>query len=188
MSNFLPQEWNPVWSSESLLMGLISFMLDDTEQMFVGAELETRLGRQRLAHMSWSFNTCDGSFRELFPEFCSPQADTSPTSNLEKESRLGTPLEVHNVQGNREDDHAQSSLEYPVCFICGEQGQGPLAQACACRGTLAGVHHFCLETWIQRQERNGAQLRCPTCMQPYKGQMKVPGLLCICALSYGEVI
>lgn len=80
MSDFMPGSWNPAWSIETILVGLISFMLDDSEKHFVGAMWRPKAWRQSLAKKSWSFNANDPEFVELFPDWCSPPSDVPSVS------------------------------------------------------------------------------------------------------------
>ena len=47
MSDFHPETWNPMWSVASVLTGLLSFMLEDTNT--TGAIVTTREDKRQLA-------------------------------------------------------------------------------------------------------------------------------------------
>mmetsp|Transcript_67456 Transcript_67456/g.158239 ORF Transcript_67456/g.158239 Transcript_67456/m.158239 type:complete len:239 (-) Transcript_67456:120-836(-) len=70
MSDFHPESWNPSWRIESILVGLVSFMLDPSEPRTTGG-MHTSEGKRRdYARASFAFNTARPEFRQLFPEFC----------------------------------------------------------------------------------------------------------------------
>jgi len=69
MTDFHPESWNPAWSVESILVGMISFMVDDRDSG-IGAVSSTDETRRHLAKESWTSNIKDEEFCELFPEFC----------------------------------------------------------------------------------------------------------------------
>eukprot|EP00038_Savillea_parva_P001648 m.106109 g.106109 ORF g.106109 m.106109 type:complete len:234 (+) comp10574_c0_seq4:241-942(+) len=66
MSDFHPDQWNPAWSVESILKGLLSFMLESTQT--AGSIVTTEVEKRRLAQHSLKFNLADSTFCELFPE------------------------------------------------------------------------------------------------------------------------
>mmetsp|Transcript_69928 Transcript_69928/g.130683 ORF Transcript_69928/g.130683 Transcript_69928/m.130683 type:complete len:237 (-) Transcript_69928:48-758(-) len=69
MSDFHPESWNPSWRIESILIGLVSFMLDPAEPRTTGGRHESTLKRKELARLSFKHNCCQSDFRDLFPEF-----------------------------------------------------------------------------------------------------------------------
>eukprot|EP00035_Acanthoeca_spectabilis_P034473 m.29326 g.29326 ORF g.29326 m.29326 type:complete len:231 (-) comp6671_c0_seq1:1451-2143(-) len=66
MSDFHPDQWNPAWSVESILKGLLSFMLEPTQT--AGSIVTSDVEKKRLARHSLKFNLADPTFCELFPE------------------------------------------------------------------------------------------------------------------------
>eukprot|EP00056_Hartaetosiga_gracilis_P020011 m.17146 g.17146 ORF g.17146 m.17146 type:complete len:224 (+) comp8101_c0_seq1:124-795(+) len=66
MSDFHPDTWNPAWSVESILKGLLSFMLESTATS--GSIVTTKEEKRRLAKRSLMFNLKDDLFCSLFPE------------------------------------------------------------------------------------------------------------------------
>mmetsp|Transcript_70958 Transcript_70958/g.154186 ORF Transcript_70958/g.154186 Transcript_70958/m.154186 type:complete len:242 (+) Transcript_70958:60-785(+) len=70
MSDFHPESWNPSWRIESILLGLVSFMLDTAEPRTTGGLHSSFAYRQGLAKASFEYNRGHAEFRELFPEFC----------------------------------------------------------------------------------------------------------------------
>lgn len=71
MTDFHPESWNPAWSVETILVGLLSYFVSDAERGYgsVSAPAEKR---QQMADDSWAFNARDAEFRTLFPEFVEP--------------------------------------------------------------------------------------------------------------------
>eukprot|EP00928_Gymnodinium_smaydae_P083458 TRINITY_DN6669_c0_g1_i1.p1 TRINITY_DN6669_c0_g1~~TRINITY_DN6669_c0_g1_i1.p1 ORF type:complete len:291 (+),score=45.18 TRINITY_DN6669_c0_g1_i1:99-875(+) len=70
MSDFHPESWNPSWRIESILIGLVSFMLDTNEPRTTGGMQTTPARRRELARASFEYNRGQREFQELFPEFC----------------------------------------------------------------------------------------------------------------------
>lgn len=70
MSDFHPESWNPSWRIESILLGLVSFMLDTSEPRTTGGVHTSAQRRCEFAMASFAFNHNSSEFRELFPEFC----------------------------------------------------------------------------------------------------------------------
>lgn len=73
MSDFHPESWNPSWRIESILLGLVSFMLDATEPRTTGGVHATPTQRREFAKGSFDYNRGSADFRELFPEFCNEE-------------------------------------------------------------------------------------------------------------------
>lgn len=67
MSDFHPETWNPVWSVETILTGLYSFMIE-TAPTLGSVESSTRQKKQ-YARQSLEYNCRDGTFCKLFPDF-----------------------------------------------------------------------------------------------------------------------
>jgi len=74
MTDFHPESWNPAWSVETILVGLLSFFISDTEKGY-GAMSESMAKREKHAEESLAFNAASAEFRTLFPEF----VDGAPT-------------------------------------------------------------------------------------------------------------
>jgi len=104
MTDFHPESWNPAWSIESMLVGVISFMIDEKDPGSFGALHESPETRRRLAADSVAFNYRDPEFRELFPELL--------RSNVE-DITIGEGIESLNVSadGAVPDDRAESTAE-----------------------------------------------------------------------------
>jgi ubiquitin-conjugating enzyme E2 J2 len=66
MSDFHPESWNPMWSVGTILMGLYSFMLEETATY--GSITTTDSFKRSCAKISLEFNSKNKVFAELFPE------------------------------------------------------------------------------------------------------------------------
>merc|ERR1719326_244868 len=56
MSDFHPESWNPSWRVESILVGLVSFMLDNSEPRTTGGVHTSAARRREYAKASFEFN------------------------------------------------------------------------------------------------------------------------------------
>lgn len=66
MSDFHPESWNPLWSVSTILMGLHSFMLEETPTQ--GSMVTTSEMKRKLAMESLEYNIKSSMFCEQFPE------------------------------------------------------------------------------------------------------------------------
>lgn len=66
MSDFHPDQWNPAWSVESILKGLVSFMIEGTST--AGSITTTVADKRKFAKSSGDYNLKDADFCEMFPE------------------------------------------------------------------------------------------------------------------------
>ncbi|KAM0791040.1 hypothetical protein ACM66B_004336 [Microbotryomycetes sp. NB124-2] len=83
MSNFHPGSWNPAWSVNTILIGLLSFMLSD--EITTGSVRTSDNEKRQHASASHSWNIAQPKFRTLFPEYSGPvikdlpvMGDTAP--------------------------------------------------------------------------------------------------------------
>jgi ubiquitin-conjugating enzyme E2 J2 len=67
MSDFHPESWNPVWSVETILTGLYSFMVETAPTL--GSVETTSRQKRQYAQNSLAYNIRDPVFRQLFPEY-----------------------------------------------------------------------------------------------------------------------
>eukprot|EP01031_Cornospumella_fuschlensis_P036376 gene36376-44126_t len=66
MSDFHPETWNPLWSVGTVLLGLFSFMQEETPTF--GSISASESQRRQLAADSLAYNTQSKVFCELFPD------------------------------------------------------------------------------------------------------------------------
>jgi len=66
MSDYHPDQWNPAWCVESILKGLVSFMLEGTAT--AGSITTTAEEKERRALESGAHNLKNPTFCDLFPE------------------------------------------------------------------------------------------------------------------------
>jgi ubiquitin-conjugating enzyme E2 J2 len=67
ISDYHPESWNPIWKIESIMMGLISFMLSDENS--VGTIDSSEAVRKKLAKgsLNWNIKTNKtGRFEKIF--------------------------------------------------------------------------------------------------------------------------
>lgn len=90
MTDFHPESWNPAWTVESLLVGVISFLVDDRDTRGIGSIAEAPEVRRSLALKSWDFNRKDAEFRELFPELLEEPGESAGPQTGEPTAHSGT--------------------------------------------------------------------------------------------------
>eukprot|EP01134_Creolimax_fragrantissima_P003896 CFRG3896T1 len=66
LSDFHPDTWHPAWSVSSILIGLLSFMLENTPT--AGSVETTEAKKRTLATRSLETNMANPKFKKLFPE------------------------------------------------------------------------------------------------------------------------
>jgi len=64
MSDYHPESWNPSWSVETLLVGLQSFMYEESNA--IGSLAQSTAERERFAAQSHAFNSRNQIWQELF--------------------------------------------------------------------------------------------------------------------------
>jgi ubiquitin-conjugating enzyme E2 J2 len=67
MSDFHPESWNPLWSVSTILMGLFSFMCEETPTQ--GSMVTSTEHKRKAAADSLAFNCKNSTVCELFPDF-----------------------------------------------------------------------------------------------------------------------
>jgi ubiquitin-conjugating enzyme E2 J2 len=76
MSDFHPSSWNPAWSVESILKGLLSFMASD--ETTTGSVKTTDTEKRIIASRSHAWNLNNPKFREVWPDLCTPEVAPLP--------------------------------------------------------------------------------------------------------------
>ena len=66
LSEHHPESWSPLWTVSAVLVGLLSFMIQ--EERTAGCVTADKRTRERLAKESWKFNLKDPIFCQLFPD------------------------------------------------------------------------------------------------------------------------
>ena len=75
MSDFHPESWRPLWSIRSILIGLLSFFLDEKEPQTYGSVQTTSDEKRKYARNSMQYNSKDEIFCELFPQLIKQYKD-----------------------------------------------------------------------------------------------------------------
>ncbi|XP_076684583.1 ubiquitin-conjugating enzyme E2 J2 isoform X1 [Andrena cerasifolii] len=97
ISDFHPDTWNPTWSVSSILLGLLSFMIEKSPTL--GGIYTTDYEKRQLAAQSLEFNLKDKMFCELFPDTVEAiKAELEHRKELEKQARhYSTTAEVSSL-------------------------------------------------------------------------------------------
>jgi hypothetical protein len=115
MTNFHPESWNPAWTVETILLGLLSYFLSDQEKGY-GVIQGTPEKRRELAAKSHAANAKDTEFQQLFPDFV--HSEQLPTEPSAASTGLGTwaqaaesnpPEEVHERHVSMQDLNPEDS-------------------------------------------------------------------------------
>ncbi|XP_043257517.1 ubiquitin-conjugating enzyme E2 J2 [Colletes gigas] len=86
ISDFHPDTWNPAWSVSTILIGLLSFMVEKSPTL--GSINTTDYEKKQLAVQSLAYNLKDKMFCELFPETVEViRAELERRKELEKQAR-----------------------------------------------------------------------------------------------------
>ncbi|CAK0795374.1 unnamed protein product [Prorocentrum cordatum] len=171
MTDFHPESWNPAWSVETILVGLLSFFTSDAETGFGSVSAPDGV-RRELAAASWSANARDPEFAALFPELLAPPSQARPVA----------PEPAASPREEGPPAAPSPRLAPTECWICRCDTAEPLVWPCACRGSMGGVHPSCVEHWLHCQRRAGRggaeRPRCLVCGARYAARRQVrPGLL-----------
>ena len=157
MSDYHPESWNPSWSVETLLVGLQSFMYEESEA--IGSLRNVSASeRQRLAAQSHAFNMRNGIYRELF----------------------GSESSTGGGEGGAQE--AEEEVHESVCRFC-FSSEGELISPCMCKGSNEWVHLACLRKWQEnvvlsqpthpKYQTNIDQV-CNVCLEPFTGIGQAP--------------
>ncbi|KAJ3276536.1 Ubiquitin-conjugating enzyme E2 6 [Terramyces sp. JEL0728] len=76
MSDYHPGSWNPAWSVSTILTGLLSFMLEDTET--TGSIRTTNEDKRIFARQSKAWNRRQEKFKAIFPDLVDIEVETTP--------------------------------------------------------------------------------------------------------------
>lgn len=68
MSDFHPESWNPSWRVETILLGLISFMTDESDPSTTGGIRASFDSRRNDASLSFFRNSRNKEFKQYFPD------------------------------------------------------------------------------------------------------------------------
>eukprot|EP00754_Rhynchopus_humris_P036604 Rhum_TRINITY_DN18700_c0_g1::Rhum_TRINITY_DN18700_c0_g1_i1::g.168153::m.168153/K04554/UBE2J2, NCUBE2, UBC6; ubiquitin-conjugating enzyme E2 J2 len=82
MSDFHPEDWNPQWTVSSILVGLLSFMLESSDTH--GSIQTSTQERQRLARQSHEHNLQNATWCALFSDLAETSASVVKVTQQEK--------------------------------------------------------------------------------------------------------
>ena len=148
MSDYHPESWNPSWSVETLLVGLQSFMYEESNA--IGSIQGTPSERRRLAALSKAYNLKNEIYRDLF-------------HSGDRDEILAT----------GEDDKDAAS----VCRFC-FSSEGELLSPCMCKGSQEWLHLECLRQWQKSillsqpthpKYQTDIDRICNVCLEPFTG-------------------
>ena len=155
MSDYHPESWNPSWSVETLLVGLQSFMYEESNA--IGSISASASTRKNLAKQSHAFNAKNPVFVEIFGDY-DYDAAIAACSRAQSEEEVG----------------AQES----VCRFC-FSSEGELISPCMCRGSNEWVHLECLRQWQKNvvltqsthpKYQTSIDRICNVCLEPFTGK------------------
>lgn len=164
MSDFHKETWNPSWTVEKILIGLMSFMYEETSAA-IGSILEPKSDRRRYAAASSYFNAQNEIFVELFQT-----PDEHETNDSISKLR-------RTLQGACEDKDGDGEMACRYCLV----ESGELVAPCECKGSGQWVHLACLRQWqksvlLTQSTHPRYQTRideiCNVCDQPFKDDYK----------------
>jgi len=174
MTDFHPENWNPAWSVETILVGLLSFFVSDAETGY-GSLHQSEARRRELAAASRSTNARNPDFVALFPEFDSLPAVVAGPVDSDSPAERGSALLEAEIRARADSDVPME------CWICREPaGNEVLVRPCRCRGSMSGVHPSCVERWVAYHRRVGGSSgrpKCSVCQMSYSGHEAHPGLV-----------
>ena len=120
MSDFHPESWNPMWSVSTILMGLVSFMLEESPT--TGSISTSDYTKRELAKESLEMNCKDKIFVELFPELVElykeqKRKNATETVNVNSDdSKLSSASKATSSNGNIPNGDVQLSWAV-ICAI-----------------------------------------------------------------------
>ncbi|CAJ0932056.1 unnamed protein product, partial [Mesorhabditis belari] len=99
ISDYHPESWNPGWSVGAILLGLQSFMNEETHAAGAIFPALSTNGREKLALDSHKFNNRDQAFRRLFPQLLDMigstpgESSASATTKVTRKRNKKRPIE-----------------------------------------------------------------------------------------------
>ena len=120
MSNFHAELWSPAWTVQTILIGLQSFMYEDSNQ--VGGMMATNEVRRQFARDSLATNMKNEIYVNYF---CGEDGARNPQT--------------------KSADADVAAPDEPVCRFC--HVSGDLVTPCECKGSSQYVHLACLSMW-----------------------------------------
>ncbi|WVQ74426.1 hypothetical protein IAR50_004027 [Cryptococcus sp. DSM 104548] len=94
MTSYHPSTWNAAWSVATILTGLLSFMLSN--EITAGGVKTTDEEKRILARQSHAYNLKSKKFRDVFPDYATPEMTDLPDmgvppASVPKDSKPVTP-------------------------------------------------------------------------------------------------
>lgn len=134
ISDFHPDTWNPAWSVSTILVGLLSFMLEDDTPTLGSMESSLR-EKRNWATDSPLFNLKNDTFREIFPSLSQEmfarlsdaQKRRLKEDFLKRKVRLDVFPELHDLQV---EDAAGAAAAASAGSAAGEEGSAGTGRAC----------------------------------------------------------
>lgn len=161
MSDFHKESWNPSWTMEKILIGLMSFMYEENS-VSIGSILEPKEDRRRYAAASAYFNAQNEIYVQLFQ---TPD-EAEEEDNIRKLRKVAAAA-----------DEAESDKACRYCLV----DSGDLVAPCECKGSGQWVHLSCLRQWqksvlLTQSTHPKYQTRideiCNVCERPFKEEFK----------------
>ena len=122
MSDFHPESWNPLWSVQSILSGLLSFMLEATATY--GSMEASDEERRRLAARSeqWNIDN-DRQFNALFPQYKQRREERREQERRDRE-RQQQQQQHHDGQDREDTGGDAARLQQDEAKRKGDDGAG----------------------------------------------------------------
>eukprot|EP00939_MAST-03C_sp_MAST-3C-sp1_P005335 g5335.t1 len=166
ISDYHPESWNPSWSVGAVIVGLQSFMYEESNA--IGSIRASKSERAELAASSAAFNRRNAIYRELFLD--EDEDDGVAASGSSKRRRRG-----RDDVGEGEEEPISES----VCRFCfGSEGE--LISPCMCTDF---VHLECLRKWQKSvllsqsthpKYQTSIDRICNVCLEPFSGIGEAP--------------
>lgn len=132
ISDFHPDTWNPAWSVSTILVGLLSFMLEDTATM---GSIESSLREKRIwAIDSPLFNLKNDTFREIFTSLSEQMFSKLSDSQkrrlkedfIKRKIKLDVFPELKDIELNTGTDKGGPSTANGACDTNNNKGEAAL--------------------------------------------------------------